>query len=59
MFSNDKDDLERHRIALYLDENDNVTDVWVGESSGDENITDFELQSDHDTYDFRYAAEDN
>lgn len=43
------DNLERRRIELYLEETDAVSDVWGGKSSDDENVSDVELLSNHNT----------
>jgi len=43
------DDFEKRRIESYLEETDQIIEVWGGESSGDENIVENDNRSDHDT----------
>jgi len=43
------DDFEKRRIEFYLEETDQITEVWGGESSGDENVVENDNRSDHDT----------
>ncbi|KAE9528810.1 hypothetical protein AGLY_012385 [Aphis glycines] len=57
------DDFEKRRIEFYLEETDQITEVWGGESSGDENVVENDNRSDHDTdseqsvYDLEYDHE--
>jgi len=57
------DDFEKRRIESYLEETDQIIEVWGGESSGDENVVENDNRSDHDTdseqsvYDLEYDHE--
>lgn len=59
----DMDDFEKRRIESYLEETDQIIEVWGGESSGDENVVENDNRSDHDTdseqsvYDLEYDHE--
>jgi hypothetical protein len=42
---------EQRRIEFYLVETDEITDVWGGESSGDEYVVKYDNWSDHNIFD--------
>jgi len=42
----DMDDFEKRRIESYLEETDQIIEVWGGESSGDENVVENDNWSD-------------